>query len=158
MQDLLKQQFQKSLELTAALTFDWKRTRRELQFAKSMKFLGLRGFLSGIFFWAVPLLLWKIRSPAQTKGGEGVDMFGLYDGLGTETKNKPGIICERFIKKVSQMDGNQLAHFLDDYSIETVGFNVVLTFKIPFRTDSIEAFLCNTKRDGRYVAGHISNA
>ena len=85
MQDLLKQQFQKSLELTAALTFDWKRTRRELQFAKSMKFLGLRGFLSGIFFWAAPLLLWKIRSPTQRKGGENMGFKEIMVGVVTGT-------------------------------------------------------------------------
>ena len=87
-----------------------------------------------------------------------MDMFGMYDGIGTETRNKRGIICERFIKKVSQMDGDQLAHFLDDCSIETVGFNVVLTFKIPFRTDNIEAFLRNTKRDRRDVSGDFLDA
>lgn len=76
-----------------------------------------------------------------------MDMFGLLEGIGPLTKNKPQIICTRFIEKVSQMDGTQLAHFLADYSIEVLGFNLVLTFKIPFRPNSIKEFLCKSKRE-----------
>lgn len=78
-----------------------------------------------------------------------MDLFGLYEGIGMDTPNKEAVICGRFIKKVSQMDGTQLAHFLRDYSFE--GFNVSLTFHIPFTTDFINTFLRDTKRDGQTI-------
>jgi len=34
-----------------------------------------------------------------------MDLFGLYEGIGMDTPNKEAVICGRFIKKVSQMDG-----------------------------------------------------
>lgn len=81
------------------------------------------------------------------------DIWDLYEGIGSETKNKPEIICNNFIKKISQMDGNQLALFLKDYSTDISDFSVLLTFRIPFRTDFIDSIVQNVKRDGRNISG-----
>lgn len=81
------------------------------------------------------------------------DMFGIMDGIGCETPNKKAIMCENFIKKISQMDGAQLAHFMDDPTINLDGFILELHFRIPPSSEFIECFLRETKRDGRNVAG-----
>ena len=82
-----------------------------------------------------------------------VDIWDLYEGIGSETPNKSEVICENFIKKISQMDGNQLALFLKDYSFDISDFSVLLTFRIPFRTDFIESIVQNVKRDRRNIPG-----
>lgn len=78
-----------------------------------------------------------------------MDVWGLYEGISPDTPNKVEVLCGRFIEKVSQMDGTQLAHFLRDYSFE--GFNVSLTFHIPFTEEFVNGFLRETERDGRDV-------
>ena len=83
------------------------------------------------------------------------DAFGILEGISCETTNKKAIMCQNFINKVSQMDGLQLAHFMDDPTINIHGYVLELHFRIPPSTEFIEGFIRETKHDGGYVPGKI---
>lgn len=86
------------------------------------------------------------------------DLFGLYEGVASATPDKEERICDNFIKKVSQMTGHQLAHFLSGVEVEMKGFNIILTFRVPLTTESIETFLRDTENERRYIARELSNS
>lgn len=85
------------------------------------------------------------------------DLFGLYEGISSDTPNKEELICENFIRKVSQMHGRQLAHFLSKIEVEMVGFNVALTFRVPLTTETIETFLRDAESERRYIARELGH-
>ncbi len=75
-------------------------------------------------------------------------MFGLTEGIGPGTKNPNAVICGRFIKKVSQMDGDQLANFAELIGFDFNGYSLVMNFRIPVTTNFLNSHLRNTKREG----------
>ena len=83
------------------------------------------------------------------------DLFGLYEGVSSDTPNKEERICENFIRKVSQMQGHQLAHFLSKIEVEMVGFNVALTFRVPLTTETVKAFLRDAESERRYITREL---
>lgn len=83
-----------------------------------------------------------------------LDMFGLTDGIGPSTENPNAVICDRFIKKVSQMDGDQLANFAELIGFDFNGYSLVLNFRIPVTTDFLNSHLRNTKREGSSGVGN----
>ena len=85
------------------------------------------------------------------------DLFGLYEGISSDTPNKEELICENFIRKVSQMHGHQLAHFLSKIEVEMVGFNVALTFRVPLTTEAIETFLRDAESERRYITRELGH-
>lgn len=85
------------------------------------------------------------------------DLFGLYEGISSDTPNKEELICENFIRKVSQMHGHQLAHFLSKIEVEMVGFNVALTFRVPLTTETVEAFLRDAESERRYITRELGH-
>ena len=84
-----------------------------------------------------------------------VDAFGVLEGIGCETPEKKAVMCQNFINKVSQMDGLQLAHFMDEPTITYDGFILELHFRIPPSSEFIEGFFRETKHEGGYVPGKI---
>lgn len=83
------------------------------------------------------------------------DAFGIMEGIGCKTADKKAIMCQNFINKVSQMDGPQLAHFMDEPTMNLNGFVLELHFRIPPSTEFLESFFRETKHEGGYVPGEI---
>lgn len=83
------------------------------------------------------------------------DAFGIMEGIGCKTADKKALMCQNFINKVSQMDGLQLAHFMDEPTLNLDGFVLELHFRIPPSTEFLEGFFRETKHEGGYVPGKI---
>lgn len=84
-----------------------------------------------------------------------VDAFGVMEGIGCKSANKKALMCQNFINKVSQMDGCQLAHFMDEPTMNLDGFVLELHFRIPPNTEFLKGFFRETKHEGGYVPGKI---